>query len=1038
MRTPRSSTAALSALLVASAVLAPAASARDESSPAAPIDKWLVLGPVEVPLPAFHEESPDPFDASWLLDYRHLDIVTVEPAPGAVEVFPLAGTVRWVEVGEADTFGVDLDAASDAPLSAWLAAWISVPRWMKVDIGVRSTDPFELFAGGEQVLSRKSGAAEDTLDDRERCTVELARGKHLLLVKTVRIPGESSGGWRVRATVAPAEGFEAAVTASTDPLGPMTLSEVMDIPYARSIEVSPDGSLAAISFGGFTPPEGKRESWIEIRELPSGRLVRQMTDTEIGGIDWAPKGLLLSFTAGGALKVLDMESGEVTTIAERLEDLGGYVWSPRGDYVVYSLTEKPEPDKTGVKRHLGLYDRTDYGRNVSSLYIAPWPPGASRRVTSGTHSVWVHDIHPDGRRAIIGRSREELSERPFSISEIYILDLEEGTAEPLLKGRWTGRASYSPSGDRILVSGGPSLFGGAGRDLPEGVVPNDYDGQLYIYDPGSGEVEAITKDFDPAVNTAFWAPFDGGIYIRAEEGEYVRLYRYDPKKREFEARDLGVDVVGKVDFASGRAVAVFSGSSADTPEKVYSARLGSGRPGVRKIADYSEGAFENVELGKVETWDFVTSGGRAITGRIHYPPRFDESKRYPCIVYYYGGTSPVDRSFGGRYPKNLWAAHGYVVYVLQPSGATGFGQEWSARHVNEWGGITAGEIIEGAEKFLEAHEFVDPGRVGCIGASFGGFMTQLLVTRTGMFAAAVSHAGISMIPSYWGEGYWGYSYNAVAAAGSYPWNSPEVYIDQSPLFSADRITTPLLLLHGGADTNVPPGESEQMYTALKLLGREVEYLRFAGQNHFILDYDKRRIWNDAIISWFDRFLKDQPEWWNDMYPPGEEKDEEIDGEPPRMEPEALRTEELGTVLFGDIDRDFVISNLVDWDREYFEYEPDPEVLERLSDWIHGASFTVVLGTWCPDSRREVPRLWKVLESVRYPVGEVEMKAVGSSRFTTDMGIPSRYLEWSEAVKEHYGVERVATIIVYRDGEEIGRVVETPEGLLEEDLLEIVE
>ena len=70
--------------------------------------------------------------------------------------------------------------------------------------------------------------------------------------------------------------------------------------------------------------------------------------------------------------------------------------------------------------------------------------------------------------------------------------------------------------------------------------------------------------------------------------------------------------------------------------------------------------------------------------------------------------------------------------------------------------------------------------------------------------------------------------------------------------------------------------------------------------------------------------------------------------------------------------------------------------------------------------------------------EVEMKAVGSSRFTTDMGIPSRYLEWSEAVKEHYGVERVATIIVYRDGEEIGRVVETPEGLLEEDLLEIVE
>ncbi len=161
---------------------------------------------------------------------------------------------------------------------------------------------------------------------------------------------------------------------------------------------------------------------------------------------------------------------------------------------------------------------------------------------------------------------------------------------------------------------------------------------------------------------------------------------------------------------------------------------------------------------------------------------------------------------------------------------------------------------------------MDPERVGCLGASYGGFMTMRIVTLTDRFAAAVAHAGISALTSYWGEGYWGYSYGAVANADQFPWNRPDVFVERSPLFSADRVTTPLLLTHGTSDPNVPPGESIQMFTALELLGREVELLEVWDQAHWILERDKRILWSKSIVAWFDRWLKDRPEWWFHLWP----------------------------------------------------------------------------------------------------------------------------------------------------------------------------
>ncbi|MBT3318056.1 prolyl oligopeptidase family serine peptidase, partial [bacterium] len=128
-----------------------------------------------------------------------------------------------------------------------------------------------------------------------------------------------------------------------------------------------------------------------------------------------------------------------------------------------------------------------------------------------------------------------------------------------------------------------------------------------------------------------------------------------------------------------------------------------------------------------------------------------------------------------------------------------------------------------------------------------------------------SHAGISSITGYWAEGYWGYSYGSRALANSFPWNNPDLYVNQSPLAHADQINTPLLLLHGTDDTNVPKGESDGMYIALKLLGKDVEYVRIDGQDHHIVDHEKRIVWHNTIMSYMSKYLKEDARWWDEMY-----------------------------------------------------------------------------------------------------------------------------------------------------------------------------
>jgi dipeptidyl aminopeptidase/acylaminoacyl peptidase len=321
---------------------------------------------------------------------------------------------------------------------------------------------------------------------------------------------------------------------------------------------------------------------------------------------------------------------------------------------------------------------------------------------------------------------------------------------------------------------------------------------------------------------------------------------------------------GNISLAKEKPVMVYTGLSGETTDHSWVLDLKKNKH--TSLTDLNPTRLNGIAVGKCLDWTYKTERGDSITGCYYLPPYFDETKQYPMLVYYYGGVSPVGRVLESPYNYQAWAAMGYVVYVLQPSGCTGFGQEFAARHSNAWGDYTADDIINGTKQFVKEHSFVNPKKIGCMGASYGGFMTQYLQTRTDIFAAAMSHAGISSIASYWGEGNWGYTYSAAASPNSYPWNNTKLYTEHAPLFNADKINTPILFMHGTVDDNVPMGESIQMFNALKILGKETAFIMVDGENHYIGDHNKRIRWHDSIMAWFQKWLQDDPTWWNDMYP----------------------------------------------------------------------------------------------------------------------------------------------------------------------------
>ena len=742
---------------------------------------------------------------------------------------------------------------------------VSNTQRTKATIAVEGLEQYRLFVDGEQVAV--NGDKAETI---------LTPSQHTVVIKYLTRKNASSDKKSIKLTVTAANGAPLSVGDATAKRA-YNIYDVICAPNYPSVSISPNGKFIVVR-KTWVDRKGNNHSISELRNSQTNRVMATFEES----VKWMPASNKLYFTqkasdssiAGeekqdGTLQLITINplTMEREVLASHLPE-GWFQFTPDEKTLIYTLYTE------GRKKDAQVYDvkepddRQPGWRSRSYLAKFDLASGVLQPLTFGYHNVYLNDISADSRYLLIGKSEERLTKRPTTLNSYYRLNLNDMSVETLIeKGEFLNSAQFSPDGKSILVTGSPEAFNGIGKNVEEGQTPSMIDTQLYLMTLSDKKVRPLTRDFNPNVQSVEWSKADGNIYFTAEDKDCVHLFQLNPKSGKFTLLKTPEEYIKSFSLASSAAEMAFSGQSASNADRLY--KMNTKALKSQLVDDLSARELKDVELGECKAWNFVNSRGDTLCCRYYLPPHFDVAKKYPMIVNYYGGCSPTSRMFQSRYPHHVYAAMGYVVLVVNPSGATGFGQKFSARHVDTAGEGVAEDIISSTQAFCDEHAFVNRKKIGCIGASYGGFMTQYLQTKTDLFAAAISHAGISDHTSYWGEGYWGYSYSEVSMANEYPWTNKHLFVDQSPLYNADKIHTPLLFVHGTADNNVPVGESIQLYTALKLLGRPTAMVLVDGQDHHIIDYEKRLKWQNTIFAWFAKWLQDDASWWTEMY--GDEK-----------------------------------------------------------------------------------------------------------------------------------------------------------------------
>lgn len=587
------------------------------------------------------------------------------------------------------------------------------------------------------------------------------------------------------------------------------------------------------------------------RWSPDGRHVLFLSDRAFSDKEDGAKGKT-------QLWVMPSSGGE----ARRLTDVEGGVqspeWSLDGKHILFFSKvfrgEKAEGSDVTIIRRIdykwdgrGLFD----GERIH-LFVASFGDGEVRQLTDGAFDVSSTSWSPDGRSVAMVTDIDPPEDvmRAHYFQKIYTVSVDGGEHSLLWEGeKWdVGRVAslaWSPDGRHLVFSG--RVVG----DLSEDTYKNNC---VWIIPSKGGKPINLTEALDRSISTwtmgLIWSPDSGSIFFTAPNKGSTNIYRVDVVTKDIEPVTNEKFTVSGFSVVDSGSRVVFIATDNVTPHEIWV----KDRSGSRKIT-HMNAEYDGVELSEPEEFWVKTSEGLDVHGWIVKPVNFEEGVKYPTILEIHGGPHGMC-SYSFNHEYQTLASHGYVVIYTNPRASTGYGEAFAAPVYGLWGVLDSRDIMEAIDYAIKEYSFIDEERLGVTGLSYGGYMTNWLVGHTDRFKAAVSRNSLTNMYSAWGTSDIGWMGHEISRAKT-PWKDTQFYLEQSPIHYIENIKTPLLLTHCEQDHRCPMEQSEQLYTGLKRLGREVEFVRFPGESHVMIGIGTPKHRTERlrhILRWFDRYL----------------------------------------------------------------------------------------------------------------------------------------------------------------------------------------